>query len=75
LQVKVLAAAAPFENHRSASEPEVQLTLSTRLIEFAFGQVSYGPIPDQFGRKPALLMALALVLRREPCHGSSHARS
>ena len=38
-------------NHRSASELEVQLTLSTRLIGFAFGQVTCGPISGRFGRK------------------------
>ncbi len=43
-----------------ASMSEVQLTLSSYLVGFAVGQVVYGPISDRFGRKPVLLMALAL---------------
>src|SRR5262249_29945871 len=39
---------------------EVQLTLSSYLAGFAVGQVVYGPISDRLGRKPVLLMALAL---------------
>jgi DHA1 family bicyclomycin/chloramphenicol resistance-like MFS transporter len=39
---------------------EVQLTLSSYLIGYALGQIVYGPIADRFGRKPALLLALAL---------------
>jgi DHA1 family bicyclomycin/chloramphenicol resistance-like MFS transporter len=39
---------------------EVQLTLSSYLIGYALGQIVYGPLADRFGRKPALLLALAL---------------
>ncbi len=39
---------------------QVQLTLSSYLIGYALGQVIYGPIADRFGRRPALLVALAL---------------
>jgi len=39
---------------------QVQLTLSSYLLGYALGQVVYGPIADRFGRKPALLLALAL---------------
>ena len=39
---------------------QVQLTLSSYLVGYAFGQVIYGPLADRFGRKPALLLALAL---------------
>ncbi len=39
---------------------QVQLTLSSYLIGYALGQVIYGPVADRFGRKPALLLALAL---------------
>lgn len=38
----------------------VQLTLSSYLAGFAVGQVVYGPVSDRFGRKPILLIALAL---------------
>jgi DHA1 family bicyclomycin/chloramphenicol resistance-like MFS transporter len=44
----------------AASTAEVQLTLSAYLMGFAIGQVVYGPISDRWGRKPVLLMALAL---------------
>jgi DHA1 family bicyclomycin/chloramphenicol resistance-like MFS transporter len=39
---------------------EVQLTLSAYLIGFAVGQIIYGPISDRHGRKPVLLVALAV---------------
>jgi DHA1 family bicyclomycin/chloramphenicol resistance-like MFS transporter len=39
---------------------QVQLTLSSYLVGYALGQIVYGPIADRFGRKPALLLALAL---------------
>jgi len=38
----------------------VQLTLSSYLAGFAIGQIIYGPISDRFGRKPTLLVALAI---------------
>ena len=38
----------------------VQLTVSSYLIGFAFGQVFYGPFSDRHGRRPVLLAALAL---------------
>jgi DHA1 family bicyclomycin/chloramphenicol resistance-like MFS transporter len=39
---------------------QVQLTLSFYLFGYAVGQVIYGPLADRFGRRPALLLALAL---------------
>jgi MFS transporter, DHA1 family, multidrug resistance protein len=48
-----------------ASAAEVQLTLSSYLVGFAIGQIIYGPISDQYGRKPVLLTALVLF-----CAGS-----
>src|SRR5262249_21690760 len=44
----------------SASPAEVQLTLSAYLVGFAGGQLVYGPFSDRYGRKPVLLVALAL---------------
>src|SRR5262245_3810504 len=44
----------------SASPAAVQLTLSAYLVGFAIGQLVYGPISDRYGRKPVLLVALAL---------------
>jgi DHA1 family bicyclomycin/chloramphenicol resistance-like MFS transporter len=43
-----------------ASTSDVQLTLSSYLLGYALGQVVYGPVSDRFGRRPALLLALAL---------------
>jgi len=43
-----------------ASTQQVQLTISSYLIGFACGQILYGPVSDQYGRKPVLLAAVAL---------------
>jgi MFS transporter, DHA1 family, multidrug resistance protein len=43
-----------------ASTPQVQLTISSYLFGFAAGQLIYGPISDRFGRRPVILVALAL---------------
>jgi len=43
-----------------ASTAQVQLTISAYLIGFAVGQIFYGPVSDQHGRKPVLLAAIAL---------------
>lgn len=43
-----------------ASTPQVQLTISAYLIGFAVGQIFYGPLSDRHGRKPVLLVAMAL---------------
>src|SRR5712672_3548512 len=45
-----------------ASVPQVQLTLSGYLLCFAVGQIVYGPVSDQVGRKPVLLTALSLYV-------------
>ena len=44
----------------AADASTVQLTLSAYLVGFAVGQIIYGPISDNYGRKPVLLTALAL---------------
>jgi MFS transporter, DHA1 family, multidrug resistance protein len=46
--------------HLSASVSETQLTLSVFIAGFAFGTLFYGPISDRVGRRPALLVGLAL---------------
>src|SRR5262249_47965500 len=46
----------------SASDAEVQLTLSAYLVGFALGQVYYGPLSDRHGRRPVLLGALGLYI-------------
>jgi DHA1 family bicyclomycin/chloramphenicol resistance-like MFS transporter len=37
-----------------------QLTITLYLIGLAFGQLFYGPVSDRFGRRPVLLIGLAL---------------
>ena len=44
----------------STDTASVQLTLSIFLIAFAVSQLVYGPISDQFGRRPALLGGMTL---------------
>jgi MFS transporter, DHA1 family, multidrug resistance protein len=44
----------------SASPADVQLTLSAYLVGLAGGQIAYGPFSDRYGRKPVMLVALAL---------------
>jgi len=39
-----------------------QLTLTTYFIGLAAGQFVWGPLSDRFGRKPVLLVGLAMVL-------------
>ncbi len=41
---------------------QVQLTLSLFLAAFALGQLVYGPLSDRFGRRPVLLVGLAIYL-------------
>jgi len=38
----------------------VQLTITLYLIGLAIGQLVYGPVSDRFGRRPVLLVGLAL---------------
>jgi DHA1 family bicyclomycin/chloramphenicol resistance-like MFS transporter len=44
----------------NASTAQVQFTISAYLIGFAVGQIFYGPVSDRHGRKPILMMAIAL---------------
>ena len=48
--------------HFAADAGEVQLTLSVFLAGFAASQLVYGPLSDRFGRRPVLLVGLALYL-------------
>jgi MFS transporter, DHA1 family, multidrug resistance protein len=42
------------------TDSQGQLTLSVFLIGFALGQIVYGGLSDQWGRKPALFIGLAI---------------
>jgi MFS transporter, DHA1 family, multidrug resistance protein len=46
----------------STDAGQVQLTLSVFLVGFALGQIVYGPVADQYGRKPVLLGGLILFV-------------
>jgi DHA1 family bicyclomycin/chloramphenicol resistance-like MFS transporter len=55
--VPALPAAAQDLN---ASIAAVQMTISLYIIGLAFGQLIYGPVSDCFGRRPVLMVGLAL---------------
>lgn len=44
----------------SVTDGMVQLTISSYLLGFAFGQLLYGPLTDSFGRKPILMFGLII---------------
>ena len=41
---------------------DIQLTLSAFMIAFGFGQIFYGPAGDRFGRRPVILIGLAIYV-------------
>jgi MFS transporter, DHA1 family, multidrug resistance protein len=45
-----------------ASMPQAQLTLSALLLCFGISQLIWGPVSDQYGRRPVLLAGLALYV-------------
>jgi DHA1 family bicyclomycin/chloramphenicol resistance-like MFS transporter len=45
-----------------ASTASMQQTITLYVLGLAFGQLIYGPISDALGRRPALLMGLAVYL-------------
>jgi DHA1 family bicyclomycin/chloramphenicol resistance-like MFS transporter len=44
----------------AASVPRVQLTLSVAFLAFAVGLLVHGPLSDRFGRKPVILVGVAV---------------
>ncbi len=46
----------------SSDTASVQLTLSIFMIAFAVSQLVYGPVSDRFGRRPALIVGMAVYL-------------
>ena len=44
----------------AAPMPAVQLTLSALILSFGLAQLAWGPVADRFGRRPVLLLGLAL---------------
>lgn len=55
-----LPALPTLERVFAATSTEVQLTLASFFVAFAFGQAFYGPVSDRFGRRPPLCIALLL---------------
>ena len=45
-----------------AGVSEVQLSLTSFMLAFGFGQVFYGPLGDHFGRRPVLIGGILLYL-------------
>ncbi len=43
-----------------ASAGVVQLTLSTYIAGLALGQLTYGPVSDRYGRRPALIVGMII---------------
>jgi DHA1 family bicyclomycin/chloramphenicol resistance-like MFS transporter len=41
---------------------DIQLTLSAFMIAFGFGQIFYGPAGDRFGRRPVILVGIAIYV-------------
>lgn len=41
---------------------DIQLTLSSFMIAFGVGQIFYGPAGDRFGRRPVILVGLAIYV-------------
>lgn len=44
----------------NASPGAMQLTISLYIAGLALGQLAYGPLSDRFGRRPALMLGLAI---------------
>lgn len=55
-----LAALPTMTRAFGAGVGEVQLTLSVFIITFAVCQLMFGPLSDRFGRKPILMIGLAI---------------
>ena len=62
LSLNIIVPAVPGLVHTLASDAAtVQLTMSLYLFGLAFAQLALGPLSDRFGRRPVLLVGLALT--------------
>jgi len=57
-----LPALPAVRDHFSASVAEVQTTFSISLVTFALGMLLWGPWSDRYGRRPAVLGGLAILM-------------
>ena len=61
LGMHLIIPALPDTAHALHVSPAaIQLTITLYLIGLAIGQLLYGPVSDRFGRRPVLLVGLAL---------------
>lgn len=61
--MQILLPAIPIiKQHFLVSTEVAQLTLSLSMLSIAFGTLFYGPLADQFGRKPVLLLSLMITV-------------
>lgn len=61
--MQILLPAIPIiKQHFLVSTEIAQLTLSLSMLSIAFGTLFYGPLADQFGRKPVLLLSLMITV-------------
>ena len=49
-------------DYYGVSASAVQLTFTIYIVTFAFGQLFYGPFSDRYGRRPAILLGLAIYI-------------
>ncbi|MFL6798209.1 MAG: multidrug effflux MFS transporter [Xanthobacteraceae bacterium] len=62
LSLNVLVPAIPGLVAKFAADPaSVQLTVSLYVLGLAFAQLVFGPLSDRFGRRPMVLVGLALA--------------
>jgi len=57
-----LPALPVIESELKASVGDIQLTLSAFMIAFGVGQIFYGPAGDRFGRRPVILVGIAVYV-------------
>lgn len=66
LGILAMAACLPsmpyWMEHFGESQARVQLTFAAYLLAFAFAQLIYGPLSDNYGRRPVLVVGLTLGL-------------
>jgi len=63
-----LPALPTLQRYFGTTEGQVQLTLASFFIGFAFGQSLYGPVADRFGRKPPIYVGMSVyVLSSAAC--------
>lgn len=61
--MQILLPAIPIiREYFQVSTEIAQLTLSLSMLSIAFGTLFYGPLADQFGRKPVLLLGLGITI-------------